>query len=226
MDDDFLWCTLVVGEKGIEQAKEFSESFRVAGGQHYLGLFAKDKAEADLCRAFEIDGARQEIREQLGKHLLAKGCRAAAFLVLSPDSGFPDPDDPLGKFLAKVKDPHWDEAMRHFEAEKPNLEKALDGFFLALDTRYTDPDALNYAGACLRELGWNRQATVFLQAAVKQSKNKAHRYALTNLGLALLDLDRPDEARPHLQQAVAAFPDEAWTEKARQALNQIDARSK
>ena len=223
-DEKHVWCTLVIAQSNVQQIREFADSFRIVGANHYLGQFTKNRKDADLYRAAEIGGLEaKQIREALSQRMLAHGFHVAAFVVHSPSSRLPGPDDQLASFLLKAMNPAWDEAMAQFEAEKPNLDKALNLFLAALETRYADPDALNYVGVCFKELGYPRMGSVFFQHTLAQSNKQQHRFALTNLGLCLVELDQLESGRGYLQKAVEAFPKEMWTEKARQMLRKLDA---
>jgi Tfp pilus assembly protein PilF len=223
-DDKYIWCTVVVSRSNVKRAGAFAEQFRSAGAAHYLQRFGKEKAEADLFRAFEIQPDAKEVREALAQYFLTRGHRVAAFVVQTPRAQLPPRDDPLGKYLAGLKNPAWEEAMAHFEAEKPRLDQAAEAFLRALETRYVHADAFNYLGACYRERGWPRLASVFFAQALAQSEGGVHPYALTNLGLCLVDLDQPEAAAPYLRKAVEKYPDEEWTARARKALKDLESR--
>src|SRR5262249_8220736 len=155
-------------------------------------------------------------------YFLGKGGKVAAFIIQATQAKLPQPGDPLGRFLAGISNPFWDRGLAHFQAAKPDPEKAVDAFLRALETQYANGDTLNYVGACYRALGWPRLSSVFFEQAISQSENHLHRYALTNLGLCLAELDQPMAARRCLQRAIKAFPDEKWTENARKALQRLN----
>jgi tetratricopeptide (TPR) repeat protein len=222
-DDKHVWCTVLVSQGNVRRAGEFADQFRVAGAAHYLDLFKKGENPADLYRAFEINPLAEEVRAALAQHFLDRGCRVAAFVVRSPAAQLPGRDDALGKYLAGTQNPAWEKGLKEFQSDRPRLDLALDSFLRALDAQYVNPDALNYVGACYRELGWPRLASTFFEQALAQSEGRVHRYALTNLGLCLADLDEAGGARRHLTKAIEAFPEEGWTAKARQALRRLDA---
>jgi Flp pilus assembly protein TadD len=223
-DDKYIWCTVVVSQSNVKRAGEFAEQFRSAGAAHYMQLFGKEKSEVDLFRAFELQPEAKEVRDVLAQYFLARGHKVAAFLVQTPRAQLPARDDPLGKYLAALKNPAWEEGLAHFEADKPRLDQAAEAFLRALETKYVSGDAFNYLGACYRERGWPRLASVFFAQALAQSEGQVHPYALTNLGLCLVDLDQPEAAAPYLRKAIEKFPGEEWTERARQALKALDAR--
>ena len=226
-DDSNIWCTLLISQSNVQRVKEFADSFRSVGASHYLAKFSETEKDADLYRAFEIGGQEMlEVREAISQRFLAQGFRVAAFIVSSPKAHLPRPDEPLAVFLAKSKCKSWEDALEHYQTEKPDLEKALDGFLLALETRYGDPDALNYVGVCFRELGFPRMGSVFLEHSLAQSPKQGHRYALTNLGLCHMEMDQPEDARKYLEKAVEVFPKESWTDRAREALRKLDAEKK
>src|SRR5262249_27396678 len=150
-----VWCTLVIAQGNVERTKEFAESFRMVGTGYYLGRYAKDQTDADLYRAVEIGGLEtKEVQEAVSQRFLGAGCIVGAFGALTPQGRLPGQYDLLAGFLLKSKCPAWDQAIEQFEAATPKLDKALTGFLTALDSRYADPDALNYVGACFKNQGY------------------------------------------------------------------------
>jgi len=224
IDAGHVWCTLVIAQSNMRRVGEIAADFRLVGSGHYLRQYAQTQAPADLFRAFEIDPHSNEIRSALAHHLLGKGCRVAAFCVSEPKAALPGAKDALARYLAGTPNPSWEKALAHFEAEKPDLPRALDAFLMALETRYANADSFNYVGACFRTLGWPRLASVFFERSLAQAEGGIHRFALTNLGLCLEELDQADAARPFFRKAVQSFPDEGWTANARKALERLDAK--
>jgi Tfp pilus assembly protein PilF len=223
VDDTYVWCTLVVGQTNVKRTSAIADQFRLVGAKHYLQQYGKNKQEADLFRAFEIDPDSKEVRTSLSNYFLAQGHKVASFVIQTPQPKLPPRDDAFGRFLADLKNPAWEEGLAHFQAVEPDLDRARAAFLRALETRYVDGDNLNYIGACFRSRGWHRLASVFFEQALMQSEKQLHPYALTNLGLCLIELDQPEAARRYLQQAVATFPDEEWTEHSRKALARLTA---
>ena len=221
-DAKSMCCLCLVAQANVDVAKDFAERLGRAGLEHFLDDFRKTSEIQSLYRAFEFDAESQKAREGLAKEFLARGQRIAAYVIQQQKAKLPGADDPLARFLAGSDDPAWREGMDLFQAKTPDLERALPALLRGLDSRYADPDAFNYVGVCYRKLGYPRLASVFLARAVEQSPKHVHRYALTNLGLCLLEAGQVKEARSYLSQAVAEFPDEPWTENARKALAESD----
>jgi Tfp pilus assembly protein PilF len=67
-------------------------------------------------------------------------------------------------------------------------------------------------------------ASVFFEQSLAQTERGLHRYALTNLGLCLIDLDQTEAARRTLRKAIETYPDEPWTAKARKALANLEGK--
>jgi Flp pilus assembly protein TadD len=218
VEKDNLGCTVIVAEKNVATARKFAPAFRLTGGRYYLAAYRRSGRQSDLYKAFECDPDSDEVRAALGRSFLAAGQRVAAFLVRAKKARLPGPDDPLAAFLKGATEPAYQEAVKEFEADRPDLNKALRAFLTALDGQYANPDALNYVGACYQNLGWPQLARVFLEQAVALSGKRGHRYAVTNLGRCLAELGRAEEAEALLRRAVELFPDEPWTDQARKAL--------
>lgn len=223
-DEKDVWAAVVITQENVKLAKNFADQFKIVGAGHYLDLYDKNKIPGDLYKAFELNPDSKGVRASLTSYFLDLGFNVASYLVHAPDVVLPDRKNPLGKFLEKIKSPSFDEAQVAFQSEMPNIEKALIGYMRSLDTRYTDPDLLNQIGACFRELGYPRLASLFFSHALAQSESQIHPYALTNMGLSLVGIGETDKAIKYLKLAIEKFPDEGWTEKARQALKMIDSK--
>lgn len=221
-DEQAVWCTVIVAEDQVRRAKDFAQHVEQVGGQRFLELFRANKSRPDLYRAFEFAPGNKDIRAELAQAFVSQGQKVAAFVIQEGAARLPPPDDPLARFLAGVEDPHWRAALAAFQADEPDLERALDAFLHALDTQYANPDAFNYAGVCCQKLGWRQLACVLFEQALAQSPQRVHRYALTNLGLCCLELGDAGKARTYLNQAVKEFPDESWSARARRALQELD----
>jgi Tfp pilus assembly protein PilF len=226
VEKDHLGCTVIVAEKNVAFAREFAPAFRLASGKHYLLAYRRSGQRPDLLRAFECDPSSAEVRAALSEAYLSSGQTVAAFLVRSRGQRLPAPEDPLAAFLKEATAGAYQKAIAEFEADRPDLQRSLQAFLTALNGQYGNPDALNYAGVCYLNLGWPQAARVFLEQAVAQSGARGHRYALTNLGRCLAELDETVAAREQLQRAVELFPREPWTDHARKALRQLSQQGK
>ncbi len=214
-------CTLLISGDGIDFVKDYESAFRRSAGNQQLKAYEKDNKLASLRMAFECDPSSPEIRKEYSDYLTLHGYKVAGFLVANPSNRLPEPTDQLTKFLRNATDEQYKRAVDKFEQPDAKLETSLDGFLTTLDGQYSNPDCLNYIGVCFRSLGLPESARLFFSQAVVSGP---HRFATTNLGLCLVDLDRKDEARRTLQEAVECFPDEPWTSHAKRMLQRLDEK--
>jgi len=223
-DEKFVWASVIVTQENVKLAKNFAEQFKIVGSSYYLDLYDKSKIPADLYKAFELNSDNKLVRTNLTSYFSAMGFNVASYLTHAPDLALPNRNDPLGQFLSKIKSQSFEEAQVEFQAEMPKIDKSLNGYLRALDTKYTDPDLLNQIGACFRELGYPRLASLFFSHTLAQSEGQIHPFALTNMGLSLVSMGDQEKALKYFKLAVEKYPAEPWTEKSRLALKMIDSK--
>lgn len=169
----------------------YAEAAHLTGGLN-RAIMLQEQA-AVLIAADDHAAASQVLARARAEYTQYEGADLAA-----PDAGTPD----LGLNLANW---HYLNAQAELGLDRP--EAALTDILEAarLESLHGDPSygvALVH-GQVLTQLGRQDEAVAQFEAALALAAPKDRPYALHELGVAYLDLDRPVEAREQLQEALA-----------------------